>query len=145
MYKTQFARWGFQKNLTKERVKNLLEAGTVKGARKVIERSRINKYLKRKRASIDTEDMLTPLTPLSIIERSSCDEMPSVAPDVLVNTREDDSPPSIDQPSGPSPVIAPPIPRRASKRPKASSRHVPTSCEYEIKGARKFRILIMDR
>ena len=58
MYKTQFTRWGIEKNLTQKRVRRLMDNGTVVGSvRKFIGVDRIGQYLKRRKVTHDVPDI----------------------------------------------------------------------------------------
>jgi len=49
MYKRRIKRWGFEKNMTESRASRILNSGTVKdGVRKMMDKTRVAKYLKRK-------------------------------------------------------------------------------------------------
>ncbi|KAI1499692.1 hypothetical protein F5X99DRAFT_389178 [Biscogniauxia marginata] len=64
MFKTQFKRWGFEKNVTKNRVRELLRPDIIRnGARKAIGIDRIDRYLKRKKLQKKEDSMPPPPPP----------------------------------------------------------------------------------
>lgn len=71
MFKTQFKRWGpdFEKNMNEKRLGNLLRAGTItEGVRKLVDMTRIDKYLKRTKQQTGT-----PPNVVSLIAPCPCD------------------------------------------------------------------------
>lgn len=60
MYKNQFRIWGFEKNLTKTRLKTIMSTGNAKDSiQRVFTTARIQKYFKRRKAA-DNEHEETP-------------------------------------------------------------------------------------
>ena len=69
MYKTQFAQWGFEKNLTRTRVRRLMKTSAAAGgASNSINTVRIHRYFKRRKAAHSTTSGPSPQ------KRSSQDE-----------------------------------------------------------------------
>lgn len=128
MYKTQFTRWGFEKNITRSRVQNFLYSNTTtkSSVRKALSVTRLERYFKRRKVSDSPPaDISKPVRPESSLK--SLHETPFMSLSELPDTC----------------ALELPGTRVFPELPDTSPLYPP--CQFHKKGYRRFRISIEDR